>query len=206
MRAKLILIAFLIALPAAAHAEIHDCDGTWTNKPCKDAPLKKLSEQHAVPRSPQEVDREQRESWLTDLSLRRTDISRKYGVDIDISDVQAACRRPSQSPEACHALIDKKYALMDRRVDEALKIRHEQEKEGHGNEPGHDHNVIVVQQNFDDRRFHRPTVFPSAIGLPTLRPFPSGADEPFRKHLHPSPPPPPGPLPPATGPEPRKGR
>jgi hypothetical protein len=75
-------------LGATAVADIYNCDGTWSDRPCKGQPVK-----HIV-LSPLQ------EGILNDLKQARTALS-ALGIALDISTVVSYCSNSSVTQEAC---------------------------------------------------------------------------------------------------------
>lgn len=117
-----ILIAALF-LASSAHAEIFNCGGKWTNKPCEAEPKATLKEKPSQNNEKEVADRSERESLLHELKMQAIEARRKYDVRIDVSAVETLCMKPQSSLSDCKNEVDALSDRIDQRTQSAALIK-----------------------------------------------------------------------------------
>jgi len=128
MSARFLLGFFLISFlfQASTFAEIYNCNGTWTNKPCEGEVSKTLPEIDRTPDLQAEATRKKME-LVGALELRVQSARRSHGVELDISGIAETCRAENSSYEECMTLVNNADDRLEARLHQA-KLLKEQEK------------------------------------------------------------------------------
>jgi hypothetical protein len=169
------LAAVVIALgvlPAICSAQILNCDGVITNKPCQGGQAVFEEKPYQAP-SPQELEQQKRESWVRDLETARLKVKREHGLDVDVTLTIDLCR--TGSLEDCRKAIQQK----EHEINQLLiaKISTEQKKSEQQTEGQEPQNVAItiIQDNSDyynlsgrRQRTHQPVLSPEPT-LPSIR-------------------------------------
>lgn len=119
------ILANLVAAPASA--EVYNCDGKWTNRPCKGKATQTLQAGDTATRvlKPGEV-REQSEkrSIFHELNMRAIEARRALNVRMDITNVERTCVEDGASTaDECRALADEADAKLSARIVEARQAQ-----------------------------------------------------------------------------------
>lgn len=150
-------------------ADIYECNGVWTNRPCEQNPTRLIPEvTHSVaptdsaPKIDQAVDeqsvrqaQETKKAAVLKLIGAVQRARREDGLEIDAAPIETLCESPATPPETCVQASEGLVAQIEQRVTEErlLKLR-EQEVQQDGADAG-DSNVVVVQQGDFDNDYHR---------------------------------------------------
>ena len=108
MRANLISLLSLCVVLAGpfARAELYECNGTWTNKPCdssqKTATIKDSSS------SEQAIDPQKKRRWTEELTRLSERAKAEDGVAVDVSEAVSTCLVPVTTNDECRSLVNKK--------------------------------------------------------------------------------------------------
>lgn len=105
-------LLFSVTVPVPAPAQIFECDGQWTNKPCGGSVTKQLNEHPTQVQSPEETERSRRKLWLHELDMLSLKAKQKYGVVPVLSPIQDLCLEEYSTSEECRkAIADKEREL-----------------------------------------------------------------------------------------------
>ncbi|NMC63522.1 MAG: hypothetical protein GYA55_10200, partial [SAR324 cluster bacterium] len=118
------LIFLLFQSPS--FAEIYNCNGTWTNKPCEGEVSKTLPETDRTPDLQAEA-AGKKMGLVGALELRVQSARRSHGVELDISGIAETCRNNNTSYEECMTLVNNADDRLEARLHQA-KLLKEQEK------------------------------------------------------------------------------
>jgi len=128
------LIILFLLLPTAALADVYNCNGNWTNKPC-DGGKKAFKEKEHVPLSPEQIkeqdaEKQQREkSFLVADFRRQAEETKKRGISSFKSKAAIKfCERSTTSLDDCAAKLSAADDELASFVDEEDKKLIELEK------------------------------------------------------------------------------
>lgn len=183
------LLVFALSLPGAATAQIVNCNGVLTNKPCPGGtPL--LDEKPYQAPSPQDLERQKKSYLIHDLEMASIQLRNEYQVNVDVSSTQQLCRISSLAE--CSQAVQRKLQEISERRASAINLR--QQSAGTGNSDNNASAVMVFQNDYGDSDWRppRPTWGPPPEpDTPQRKPNlpPTGPDTGFRPS-HPVPLPP----------------
>lgn len=148
----LFLVPAVLFVSRAAFADIYNCNGTWTNKPCGGSPEKTLPEiERPVDLGAEAL--KKKELLVGNLRLDVDGAGRDYGIGLDISGIEEACRSKDTTYEDCMNLVNNAGDRLSERVNEAKMVK-EQEKTNKllqdGNSGGQDASVVVLDEDDGD--------------------------------------------------------
>ena len=125
------LLSILLTSPAVA--EVFECNGTWTTKPC-------ASPQCATPpcvavtaapplttAQPEDPDRSQKSSMFHELTMKSIRAREQYNVKVELALAERACVRDRQSLESCAAAIKAAEEELDRKIVVAEQLKTQQQ-------------------------------------------------------------------------------
>lgn len=170
---SLLLIGFftVIGFSSSAIAQLQNCDGVWSNKPCDKVSTDKVS-QYKSSQDIQEVPREGRASADTDPNLSKkqglihqlfkesSEARRKFGIQTDLSVARAICFDKSADLEVCNRTVsevsDRLHDRMHQAEELALKKKELElkEKNQHQQDTTTNINVNNSTQIYSVRRPH----------------------------------------------------
>lgn len=119
MRILLVTCCWILAFPVKA--EIHECNGTWTNKPCEDAASKSMAE--VPPREHKEDPLAKRRVWLQDLRTQYYKARRDHGILVNIQSVEDMCLDVKFSAETCSQLIGAKEKDLNELILKSKEVK-----------------------------------------------------------------------------------
>ncbi len=165
-------------------AEIYNCNGTWSNKPCPEGgALESIVEIKRAPQTPEEISASQKKMIVHDLQTLKFNAERETGLMFVISDILAICNSQDATLEDCTEKANQKVDSITKSLTD-VKISRENNKtkkpeDQQVSDPTTDKNVsITVVENRDPyyKRFpwYRPT-----------RPKPFPTSEPDRPVIQP---------------------
>ncbi len=131
---RLFSLLFILSIPLAVQAELYECGGVWTNKPCGASAVAQIPERSETPRSPADALAAQKRLWLNDLDLQRSQLKRKYKKEFPIGDVEGLCEDSKTSLVECRKAIsarerefeEREIVLLQR--DSAVQGKREREE------------------------------------------------------------------------------
>lgn len=143
----------LLALPSSALSQLYECDGVWTNQPCKGGTEQVIEEIKREPRSEQAIEKDKRSSALHDLEMLRLKVNRENNTNINIDGVRRFCNNASNSLEDCKDKVSKK----ENEINELLLSKEESEPKKTETENDETETIIVdgVNRTPYDRRRRR---------------------------------------------------
>ena len=162
-----LLVATVFVGAVSAHAEMRECKGVWTNKPCEEAPQHALKESSSV-ESPLQREKSQRSLWLHDLEMKSIKAKREFKVDVDIGDVQVICHDLQISTAGCRKAIADKDALLEERITAAKTLALKKAQLEAQTTPQQQPLQVIVQNN-DHFPRRSPTPYPPPVLNPTPR-------------------------------------
>lgn len=123
---SLALAALMLSAPSA-RAEIVNCKGVWTNRPCAEAPLGSIYEQPpgeaaaSGSRASDDASYSERQTLVFNLERLRSRARSASGSDLDLSVTRQLCLSPSSTLGECKdAVIEKERQLQELMMAAAL--------------------------------------------------------------------------------------
>jgi hypothetical protein len=113
----------LLLVSPSARAELYECNGTWTNKPCSGKTQKTIDETKAQKRSPAEIEKSQKDLWLHDLETKRFNARRMHGIKIDTKDAAVICQSEKTTLLECRKAITTLEDKIEERVVAAQQLK-----------------------------------------------------------------------------------
>jgi len=140
--------AFLLPitlLPVSlAHAEIYECEGKWTNKPCNGSVTKSIEETgSAVPADENVKAIREKTSLLHDLRMKQIQAREVFGIRFDLTAVENFCLKSPSSVEECARRIDSVGAQLEKQMTAADALASQRR----ANELQEEHNRLQEEQN-----------------------------------------------------------
>ncbi len=139
----LILIYLSIISATTVLAEIHQCNGILTNKPCEGESQNKMEEKVSPPRSPEDISMEKRKLLIHDLDMKRIGARNQFGLEIGITSERSICMSKETTEEECAAAVSAKEKEIEER---SLIVAQSMD-----NKPVDNRNVggdtVIIQQN-----------------------------------------------------------
>lgn len=114
-------ICFFLIFVSAVWADVYQCDGKWTNKPCDGQVAKKLVE---TEQGLETVDpaRGEKRSLLHELTMKALKARDDYQIRTDLASAQNTCTKPGISLEQCQTTAQKIDKDLDEKIDRAAKL------------------------------------------------------------------------------------
>ena len=103
-------LALTLCLKANGAAQIYECRGVITNKPCGGGAAPLFEEKPYQPPSKQTIEEQKKELWINDLEIARVKVRKEYGIDVNVSRTSDLCRRSSLD-ECRRAIEDKEKEI-----------------------------------------------------------------------------------------------
>ena len=147
----------LLLAPVLASAEIHQCNGLWTNKPCEGTVGESISETQTKNRSAADAEKSQKGLWIHELDMKRLRAKKQYNISIDTQDTTLLCNTEKTSLLDCRKGITEKENLIEEKILTAkdLEIKRRESKAQAKKTPDPENNQTVVIQNWDERHRRR---------------------------------------------------
>ncbi len=160
MKRILIITLAISSLTHNAYAELHQCDGTWTNKPCEGKIAESIKETSGRVRTAEEVELSQKELWLHDLEMGRLKARKEFGVKVSTLEAQTICNEKTTSLIDCRKAISAREDEIEKGVqaekDRILKRKEIEERNKAELAAREANKVVVIQNNVEVRpRRHR---------------------------------------------------
>lgn len=112
---------WILCVSAVAHADIHNCDGVWSNRACSGKPSESMPEKASEPLSEQARLAAKKRFIFTDLDLRRLRYMREGKETINIDSAKEACFSSTSSLVDCQQAVDAANAQIDTRIEVTAK-------------------------------------------------------------------------------------
>ncbi len=107
----------LLSYQSAAYAELYECDGKWTNKPCNGDVTRSIEESgSAAPADEATKALREKTSLLHDLRMKEIKAREQYDIQYDISSVEKFCLSQESSIEDCSKRIESARTALDKRI------------------------------------------------------------------------------------------
>lgn len=124
---KLYVCLVLLLTPSIGSAQLYECAGLWSNKPCEDGAEPALKETEARERSPEQINQGVKDSLVHDLTMRNIRAKREFDVDVNIDAAVEECKKTSTSLSACREAVDELDDKMVSRIETIEARRAEQQ-------------------------------------------------------------------------------
>ncbi len=115
-----VLFVAMMSPPTAA-AQLYECDGTWTNKPCKGTVAETLDAATGAPSN--DPGRGEKRSLLHDFTMKTIKAREDYGIRVDLSPAEKACVKDPVPVEDCRRTISVMQEQLDQDVQAASVIK-----------------------------------------------------------------------------------
>lgn len=126
-RNVIIVSTFVALLPTGALAEVYECDGKWTNKPCTGSISRSIEETgSAAPADPAVKLVREKTSALHELRMRTVRLREEINLSFDISGVEDFCLKEPSSLEECRQKIAESQKTLDERSVAASAVSAQQ--------------------------------------------------------------------------------
>ena len=103
---SILIFANICCIPlVVSAAEVHECDGVWTNETCNGSISKEFSVSRSAEPSPERKELNQRKLWLHDLEMLRLKAKRDFGLSASIEHVRGQCLDLKVEAEVCTKLV-----------------------------------------------------------------------------------------------------
>ena len=167
MRALLVL-SLLILSPNLSSAEIYNCDGKWTNKPCDGSVSESIKEKTTDKAKADRKILSAKKSLLHELRMEAISAKRKYDVNVDLKKVEELCLKTETSVESCKKEIAATEDRITQKSSEKALVKAQEERnrlQEEANklqkEKNEQESVVVVER---PRRYHIRRDHPHYIG------------------------------------------
>lgn len=157
--------------PDTAQAQIYNCSGRWTNKPCSGEVRRILEEQGNDTTEAHSSDpgKSEKSSLFHKLTMKAIKARREFNIESDLSDVESLCFTPQTTVSLCREEIDKQEQELDQRIAQERELAAQQrvvELQQEANKLARERNeieakkpnVTVVEKNYYviKKRYPRP--------------------------------------------------
>jgi hypothetical protein len=157
--------------PDAAQAQIYNCSGKWTNKPCSGEVLRTLEEQSndAPGAHSSDPGKSEKSSLFHKLTMKAIEARREFKIDSDLSYLESLCFTPQTTVSVCREEIGKHEQELDKRIAKERELAAQQravELQQEANKLAQERNeieaekpnVTVVEENYYviKKRYRRP--------------------------------------------------
>jgi len=171
------LLSLFWTIPASA--EIYNCEGRWTNKPCDSNSRPAFAEEQSAPDPDAETkaDLSKRKLWLQDLDLLRLRLKRKHDVAVSTREIEELCLNTNSSAIECSQAVSAKENEINQLLVEKDRLNVERDRnkieektaEQNANPPTavtviQENNVIIAPRHHD--RPHHVRDFPQVGPIP----------------------------------------
>ncbi|MCB0324802.1 MAG: hypothetical protein KDD69_14565, partial [Bdellovibrionales bacterium] len=146
-----LLLLFCCALPKLAEAEVSNCDGRWTNRPCEGTVSATLEEVERAPLDPASARRRRKQSLLHDLRMAAIEAERSHGVVVALGPAEARCSDQATTIEQCQEAVQAVEQQLAERS--SASQQHAKQEKARG---GDQNNVAIVVEADTTRRLDCP--------------------------------------------------
>ncbi len=126
---KILAFTAILFLPLAAQAELTFCNGVWTNQSCSEEPQTKIDEKEFKAKSKDEVAGNKKKSLVHEMTMKRIEARRKYGVLFSSEDTEAVCDNEATSLDKCRKAVESYYKLLQENVRNQLDAESQKNSE-----------------------------------------------------------------------------
>ena len=119
----------LLFLPAGAAAELTNCDGVWTDRPCSQGVLQRRTDvpDAAAPTASTDSKETQRalsqkRSLLHDVTMKSIRAKDQYNLTFSLTGLEQDCLKPETAVADCEKKTDEMHEKIDKRVTEAAAV------------------------------------------------------------------------------------
>lgn len=165
---KKIIFLFLLILPSILRAEITNCNGEWTNKPCDGKVEARFEEVLSEEKSNEDLNKEKKQLFLNQLEILRFKAKKEHNLEFGTLEVNEICNDINTTLEDCRTKAQTKIDEINNKINE-LKIS--QNENNNKNETKEDPISVTVTENriIDTGLWLVPN---QTIPVPTITPKP----------------------------------
>lgn len=117
----LFIVSLLIV--SLAHAEIYNCDGKWTNKPCEGTATKVLKEKPLSADALNKPDLDQKIAQLAKFKRFNIEGEEKHGVFVDYPPIEEFCLKEETTLVDCAEKLDKAERALSNKIAERERAK-----------------------------------------------------------------------------------
>ena len=117
--------AFMFIFSGSVRAEMNDCGGVWTNKPCSDreaVQTTEYDEEKAAETKEQALLLSKKRSLFHELTMKSIRAKRDYKVEYDLNEVEKYCFDQATSLDDCKARIKTTQVELESEIGRAATI------------------------------------------------------------------------------------
>ena len=86
-------------------AELYECNGVWTNRPCEGQSSNSMKESAAKQIDVAEREAKEKRFWVNDLELKRLRARKEHGLEMNVGDVMELCQDSSTTLQVCRNAV-----------------------------------------------------------------------------------------------------
>ncbi|HQH26721.1 MAG TPA: hypothetical protein PLP17_04930 [Oligoflexia bacterium] len=165
MKTAFLSLIFILCFSAPASAQIFECDGRWTNRPCS-GKVEGMVEEVKPEQAPvEDSGLSEKKALYHDLNMKTIEAKRRYNLRFDLAAVQQLCFQQQSTLDECR----KEIQAMEDRIDAKIGLASQEranELQNEANRLQQEKNetpsVSVVENNYIEvipRRRHHPRVY-----------------------------------------------
>lgn len=115
-------VAALLLLSTAtpALAQLHECNGMWTNKPCDGSVSNTIGAKES--NAPDDPARAEKRSLLHELTMRSIKAHEQYDIRTDLAPAEKKCLTEPAPLDECRAAVKQVDEDLDRKIDAASTV------------------------------------------------------------------------------------
>lgn len=112
----------------SAAAELNQCNGVWTNKPCVGARGESIAEKERTPRTQSEIELDGKRLLIHDLEIRATSARKDFNVEVGLLAERTLCLTSESTVAECEAAINIKRKEIEERTLAAATLKATQQR------------------------------------------------------------------------------
>lgn len=110
-------LCLVFLFPSLSFAQIYQCDGKWTNKPCGENNTQKAAEKKSSsPDSDSQAISSEKRSAFHELTMKSIQAKREFEVNYDLRNVESFCFSSTTSLEECQERIEEAEDRIDHKI------------------------------------------------------------------------------------------
>jgi hypothetical protein len=151
LRSVLFLLV-VVALPLTALGEIYECDGRWTNVPCKGKTTRTVeaASKRKVMTPEQARSLGDKRSLFHELNMKAIKASRDFDLRFDLKEIERVCLEPFSSLEECRMLTESADNRISEKITESKQLAEQRrlaEAQEESNKLQQEANDIAIEHN-----------------------------------------------------------
>lgn len=145
----LLFLSLVVSYPLAASADIHNCNGTWTNQPCTSEATQTIKEHSATSTQLSASEISEKRSIFHELSMLEAKARKDFHIKVDISEAAKLCLDSKGGIEECRTVSSKLDDKITERMKDAALIKAKEDSvklQKESNELARTQNIIQQEQ------------------------------------------------------------